>query len=77
MSREHRLESWMTGVALAGLLLSIGPLLFFRAHLPDPLASHYGPTGVPNGKLPLAALVTAPCAIVMVCKPTNTAGLTA
>lgn len=52
---ERRLALWVTWIAGLGLLASVGPLLLAAPHLPEPLASHFGISGAPDGALPLLA----------------------
>ncbi len=51
------MRGWGRLLALAGVALVIGliPLVIGWGHLPDPVASHWGPSGAPDGHLPLAA----------------------
>jgi Domain of unknown function (DUF1648) len=45
-----RLLVWAAAVVVIGLM----PLAVGWAHLPDPVASHWGISGTPNGSIPLA-----------------------
>ncbi len=51
------MRGWGRLLWFAGLMLVIGliPLAVGWGHLPDPAASHWGPSGAPDGHLPLAA----------------------
>jgi len=52
MSRWGRLLGW------AGLWIVLGliPLAIGWSHMPDPMATHWGVGGLPNGQMPLAAV---------------------
>jgi len=65
-NRERRLTVWVTSIAGLGLLASVGPLLLAAPHLPEPLASHFGPSGAPNDKLPLLAFAAVQAGLVLV-----------
>lgn len=51
------MRGWGRLLGFAGVMLTIGmiPLVIGWGHLPDPVASHWGPSGAPDGYLPLAA----------------------
>lgn len=52
MSRWGRLLAWAGLMVLAGWI----PLAIGWSHLPDPTATHWGISGVPDGRMPLWAL---------------------
>jgi uncharacterized protein DUF1648 len=54
MSNPVRLKSWLLIVAGSGFTATLLPLLAAWRHLPEPMATHWGLGGAPNGALPRA-----------------------
>jgi hypothetical protein len=48
---ERGLSARLCGVAALGVLASVLPLFVLSEHLPDPLATHFGVSGAPDGHL--------------------------
>jgi hypothetical protein len=51
MSSERRLGAWIAGTTGLGLLAALAPLVLGWQHVPEPLATHFGASGVPNGQM--------------------------
>lgn len=65
MSAERRLKAWLTAIGALGLLLALAPLFAFWQRLPDPIATHFGLSGAPDGKLGRGLFALFPCALVL------------
>ncbi|HKO94107.1 MAG TPA: hypothetical protein VJU61_23300 [Polyangiaceae bacterium] len=63
---ERRLAVWVASIAGLGVLASVGPLWLAASHLPEPLASHFGISGAPDGALPLGAFAAVLAGLVLV-----------
>jgi hypothetical protein len=61
MSTGRRTRVWLSWIVGLGLLAAVAPLFLARQHLPNPLATHFGLSGTPNGKMgrPVFALLLA------------------
>jgi Protein of unknown function (DUF1648) len=57
MSGDRQLKTWLSSMAGLGILATVAPLLWAWPHLPDPLATHFGPSGAANGSMSRAALL--------------------
>lgn len=65
MQERHRLGSWLAVSAGVGFLAALAPLGYTWARLPDPVATHFGVHGQPNGHLSRGALVATLCVLVI------------
>jgi hypothetical protein len=61
-----RLRGWATVVLGAGLAVTLGVPLLSIAHLPEPLATHWSGSGVPNGSMRLAPYLAVLASVVLV-----------
>lgn len=61
MSTERRARAWLSWIAGLGMLAALAPLFIAGRHLPDPLATHFGFSGAPDGNMrrPVFALLLA------------------
>ncbi len=52
------MRGWGRLLSWAGIMVAIGlvPLVIGWSHIPDPVATHWGLDGVPNGNMPLATI---------------------
>ena len=59
------MRGWGRLLGWAGLMVAVGlvPLVIGWSHMPDPVATHWGLDGVPNGNMPLA---TVPLLVVFI-----------
>jgi hypothetical protein len=66
MTREERTKLWLAGIASAAVLTAAAIPLLFSAHLPEPIATHWSLTGVPNGKMGRATALLIQVAAIVV-----------
>jgi hypothetical protein len=66
MSNEERVKLWLVVIASAGVAAVLLIPLLFWAHLPEPMATHWSLTGVPNGKMSRLASLGIQAAVIVV-----------
>ena len=66
MTIEERTKLWLVAIVSAGVAITALIPLLCWAHLPEPMATHWSLTGVPNGKMSRLTALAIPVATLVV-----------